>query len=364
MTITAQQIHDPQQWDVQIKQFETAHILQSWAWGEFKQRTTGWSPERLLLLDAHSGEIVAAASLLTRKVGPLRVMYIPKGPVFADGGLSQFAEVLGYFERLARQRLAIWLKIDPDIIAARGLPSDAGIDYADRPDRPEETGQHALKILKDRNWRFSEDQIQFRNTFYLDLTQSEDDILRGMNQSTRRKIRKSEKSGVVIREAATESDLRALYEIYAVTGERQDFLIRPWDYYRDLWQSFQAAGLAHILLAEVDDTVIGGIVLLHFGQRVWYFYGMSSNQYREYNANHALQWTAIRWAKSQGYQLYDWWGAPDQFDESDPMWGVYQFKHGFGGDVVRHIGAWDYTPFAPLYFAYTRLMPAILSRLR
>jgi hypothetical protein len=26
------------------------------------------------------------------------------------------------------------------------------------------------------------------------------------------------------------------------------------------------------------------------------------------------------------------------------MWGVYEFKRGFKGEVRRHIGAWDYAP--------------------
>ena len=39
----------------------------------------------------------------------------------------------------------------------------------------------------------------------------------------------------------------------------------------------------------------------------------------------------MKWAKAQGYATYDMWGAPDRFDESDSLWGVYQFKRGFRG---------------------------------
>jgi peptidoglycan pentaglycine glycine transferase (the first glycine) len=58
------------------------------------------------------------------------------------------------------------------------------------------------------------------------------------------------------------------------------------------------------------------------------------------------------------------WGAPDDFVESDPLWGVYQFKRGFRGVVTRHIGAWDYAPSPLLYRAYTELMPRIMRWLR
>jgi len=72
----------------------------------------------------------------------------------------------------------------------------------------------------------------------------------------------------------------------------------------------------------------------------------------------------MQWARAQGYAVYDMWGAPDVFDESDRLWGVYNFKRGFRGQVTRHIGAWDYAPYAPLYTAYIELMPRVRAWLR
>jgi peptidoglycan pentaglycine glycine transferase (the first glycine) len=91
---------------------------------------------------------------------------------------------------------------------------------------------------------------------------------------------------------------------------------------------------------------------------------MSSNEQRDRMPTYLLQWEAIRWAKAHGYATYDFWGAPDTLVESDPMWGVYRFKDGFGGTVVRHIGAWDYAPIPLLYWTYERLMPAVLGMMR
>jgi lipid II:glycine glycyltransferase (peptidoglycan interpeptide bridge formation enzyme) len=91
---------------------------------------------------------------------------------------------------------------------------------------------------------------------------------------------------------------------------------------------------------------------------------MSSQRYRERMPNYLLQWTAIQHAKAAGCKLYDLWGAPDTFDEHDPMWGVFRFKEGLGGDVVRHIGAWD-LPIRPItYKLYTGLLPRVLDLMR
>jgi lipid II:glycine glycyltransferase (peptidoglycan interpeptide bridge formation enzyme) len=80
--------------------------------------------------------------------------------------------------------------------------------------------------------------------------------------------------------------------------------------------------------------------------------------------NYLLQWEAMRRAKIAGCTVYDLWGAPEQFDESDAMWGVFRFKEGLGGEVVRTLGAWDFAPNPMMYRLYTDIMPRLLSLMR
>jgi len=348
-----------EEWNAALERLPAAHILQTWEWGAFKQRETGWSPERLLFFEAD--QPVAAASVLTRRAGPLRVMYVPKGPALDYANPAHLDAALDHLQALARRRRALWLKIDPDVVAGTGVPG--GGDPA-RPARDDSTGQRVLATLRARGWRFSASQVQFRNTITLDLAQSEDDLLAGMSQGTRRKIRQASKQGVTARAVSGAVDFETLYRLYRVTGERQGFLIRPPDYYREAWARFIEAKLAQAFLAEWEGTPLAGLVLFHFGPKAWYFYGMSSNEERQRMPTYLLQWEAIRWAKARGYATYDFWGAPDTFDDSDPMWGVYRFKNGFGGTVVRHIGSWDYVPNAALYAVYERAMPRVLGALR
>lgn len=353
--LTIQSIENRDVWNDSLRQLPYAHVLQTWEWGEFKRATTGWQPERLAF--KRNGDIVAMASILTRRAGPIAVMYVPKGPALRYEDSALTADVLDYLQNTARRRFATWLKIDPDVICATGVPGD-------EDDTPYLPGQAIMKDLRQRGWRFSDDQVQFRNTVAVDLTQSEDDILMAMSQNTRRKVRTGEKKGVTIR-TATMDDLDTLYALYRTTGERDDFLIRPAEYYEKAWRDFMQAGLAHALLAEDEDgTPLAHVILFHFGRKCWYFYGASSNEGREKMPNYALQWEAMRWAKAQGYNTYDMWGAPDEFTEEDRLWGVFQFKRGFRGTVTRHIGAWDYAPYSPLYSVYTQVLPRLRERLR
>jgi lipid II:glycine glycyltransferase (peptidoglycan interpeptide bridge formation enzyme) len=69
-------------------------------------------------------------------------------------------------------------------------------------------------------------------------------------------------------------------------------------------------------------------------------------------------------AKHAGCVEYDLWGAPDDFAESDDLWGVYRFKAGLGAEVVRFIGAWDLPINHLLYRAYSQLIPRVLDLMR
>ncbi len=285
-------------------------------------------------------------------------MYAPKGPVFAseDADPDVWSAVLGTLEALARRQRAIWLKLDPDIPAATGIPGEPD-------DRPLLAGQTWIAMCGARGWRFSADQVQFRNTIVLDLSASEDALLAAMSQNTRRKIRVAEREGVQVR-AGTADDFPTLYELYRITAERDGFLIRPPSYYQLEWGSLIDAGLAQALIASVDGQAVGHVILFHFGRKCWYFTGASANAHRDKMPNYLLQWEAIRWAKARGCRWYDFWGAPNDFVESDPLWGVYGFKRGFRGTVTRHVGAWDYAPSPLLYRLYTEAMPRVRRWLR
>ena len=91
---------------------------------------------------------------------------------------------------------------------------------------------------------------------------------------------------------------------------------------------------------------------------------MSSLAHRDKMPNYLLQWEAIRRSKAANCYVYDLWGAPDEFIESDPLWGVYRFKEGLGGTVHRHIGAWDLPMNRILYKLYSKTLPGLLDIMR
>jgi len=337
MNLNLRTIEDGAQWDDSLLSLPNPHLLQSWEWGELKAGF-GWSAKRLTWAD-DSGSDVAAAQLLTRTgqfSGGLKVAYCPKGPVLDWG--NELAEI-------ARDEGALALKIDPEVVYETGA------------------GAAVEAHLRASGWQEAPKAAQFRNTLMLDLRQDEDALLKGMKQKWRYNVRLAARKGVSVRRGGLD-DLKLLYRMYAETALRDGFVIRTRDYYTQAWKSFTERGLAQPLVAEVEGMPVAGQIIYRFGKTGWYLYGMSTNQHREKMPNHLLHWEAIRWAKEQGCESYDFVGAPDKLEESDPMWGVYRFKKGFGGSFVQTIGEWDYVLRPTAYRAYRLLMPVALSAMR
>ncbi|MBZ0298979.1 MAG: peptidoglycan bridge formation glycyltransferase FemA/FemB family protein, partial [Anaerolineae bacterium] len=201
----------------------------------------------------------------------------------------------------------------------------------------------------------------------IDVRDDDETILARMNQGTRRKIRKSLKSDLHYYEG-TREDVAKFTSLMQTTGERNDFGVHEPGYYQKAYDLFAPSGDAVLLMADHEGDTLAGIMVFALGDSAWYLYGASSNDKRNLMATYGVQWQAIIWARARGCRTYDLWGVPDedeavleaQFQErADGLWGVYGFKRGWGGQVVRSAGAWDkvYNPLVyNLYKAALRAM--------
>lgn len=371
-------------WNKIISKLPNPHFLQTCEWGQVKAKY-GWIPyyaiwdangefhveKDITRLSSLDFPIVAAALILKRQIlsrgfaARLSLLYAPKGPLLDWNNEPLRMRVLDDLQSFARKQGAIFLKLDPDVVLGRGVPGSAG-EVLDK------SGQAVLSNLKRRGWMYSSDQIQFRNTVLVDLIAAEDEILMRMKPKTRYNVRLAEKKGVTVR-AGRVGDLPMLYKMYAETSVRDGFVIRDEDYYMGVWKSFmsnlETLNLSNLpvcvpLIAEVDGEPVAAIFLFMFAERAYYVYGMSRNAHREKMPAYLLQWEAMKRAKANGCAAYDLWGAPETFDESDSMWGVYRFKEGLGGEVVRTLGAYDFAPNGFWYKLYTEVVPRVLDVMR
>ncbi|NLG49507.1 MAG: peptidoglycan bridge formation glycyltransferase FemA/FemB family protein [Chloroflexi bacterium] len=321
----------PEAWDRLVAQDPRGHLLQTWAWGELKG-AFGWSPVRLAV--EQDGALVAGAQVLYRKVGPLSMAYIPKGPVFLADDPAVADALWQAVHRRSRRMGAVALKVEPEA-------------------RDEQQEQHAW--FRAHGWGEAQ-PIQPRRTVHVPLDAEEDAILARMKPKWRYNIRLSARKGVEVREVGEEG-MPVFYALMQETGQRDRFAIHSLEYYRRALTLFAPLDRVRLYLAYYEEQPLAGLMAYAFNQQAYYMFGASSNERRELMPNHQLQWRAMQWAKAQGALLYDLWGITDEDPDSPTadLEGVQRFKLGFGGEVVRYVGAYDRVYSRPLYALLNRL---------
>lgn len=326
----------------------TTHLLQSDAWGELKSRFD-WTAQRIV--SGHTGALV----LFRRLPLGLTVAYIPRGPDVNWLDTASCESLLMAVHSEAKKRRAVFLKVEPDVWRVEPLQTMAPPASVDLP---EEQAGAAARFLE-ANGFHPADTIQPRSSIVVDISPDEATILAAMKQKTRYNIRLAEKKGVTVR-LGNRADVSIFYNLALTTAGRDGFAVHSLAYYQAAYDLF-APDRCALLLAEYQGAPLAALLVFCQGQTAYYFYGASANEHRELMPAYLVQWAAIRWARGQGCTRYDLWGVPDagaatleaEFQHRhDGLWGVYRFKRGFGGQVVRTIGAYDYVYNAPLYRLY------------
>jgi peptidoglycan pentaglycine glycine transferase (the first glycine) len=327
----------PSGWDDAAARSAWGHTLQSSAWANIRA-SQGWRPEFVRL-----GDPLPQVLVLWRDALPGRpIGYAPRGPIVAPNNKDQLLLALRRLGELARERNAIFLKVDPELDPDFASPS-----------------------LRDAGYRRASDIQPVLATLQLDLVPDEDALMAAMEKDTRWSVRQGAKRGVTLREGRDETALRAFYDLYAETGGRAGFITRTWPYYRDTWRTLIDSDLATLRLAEVDGAAVAGAMVWRCGDRALYQTGATNDAGRKTYAAYALLWQCIIEAKRAGRTVFDMGGIPQNLErKDDPMYGPYLFKRGFGGVVRRWVGAHDAVPSPVLYRAFLLAEPLYTNALR
>ncbi|MFH0952672.1 MAG: peptidoglycan bridge formation glycyltransferase FemA/FemB family protein [Patescibacteria group bacterium] len=314
MTISSQE-PSRDQLDGFIGSQNNSVYLQSWQWGDFQSSLARPISRRIWLKE---DQIIAAATAVTHSL-PMVVgyWYLPKGPVIAREHWHSeelWQEISNWIKSGVKKNNLLFASIEPSTDDASILPT-----------------------IKSLGWQTAP-TIQPPNTQLLDLSVSEAELLVSMHHKTRYNIRLAEKKGVKINWHGQEK-LDEFFSLVQQTNRRDKITSFSRAYYQKMLDSL--GDNAKIITADYQDQTIVANLIITFGDTVTYAHGASGDEYRNTMAPHLAQWTAIKWAKDNGFKYYDFRGiAPT--DSSSHKWaGITRFKKGFGGRSVKQLGAFD-----------------------
>jgi peptidoglycan pentaglycine glycine transferase (the first glycine) len=311
-------IRDTQHWDQLITAHTHGGFMQSAGWGIFK-RHFGWAPFRVLVPLA-SRDLPALAQVLFRRLpySPYTIGYLPRGPLLNYQSDDNLVEMIRALDALAARVHAVAISWEPPIARDAALTA--------------RLSRHGLKPAP---------SVQHTATRVIDLTPSLDLIQASWEPKWRYNTRLAAKRGVRVRAANGIEDFERWYAMFRATSQRDNFTIRGPEYYRSFWQQQYCAGDTVLFLAEHERSLLAGILVHRFGREATYLFGASSNEGRNMMPNHALQWSAMQWAKERGASRYDMFGIADTNADDDPLAGVSRFKAGFGGSTIQYAGGFE-----------------------
>lgn len=166
--------------------------------------------------------------------------------------------------------------------------------------------------------------------FLVDLTVSEDALLKQVSASARRNIKKATRMGVTIDEADRASEVADAYEILRDVYHRIQVPLPDRSLFDASRDVLGPLGRFRLLIARVEGRPIGALSLLLYKDVVYYWYTGTLRQYAGHRAGDLLVWHAIMDAKANGYATLDFGGA----GRPDEAYGVRDFKAKYGGQLV------------------------------
>lgn len=140
-----------------------------------------------------------------------------------------------------------------------------------------------------------------------------------------RSVRTAEKRGVRVRPAASLEDVRAFHAVYLRAFRDFGTPPYPWSYFRAAWERLRPPGHAHLLLAEAEGAVIGGMLLFGWHRTLAMKFAIVLPETQALRPYAALYWAAIQLAAARGHREISWGSsAPAQT-------GLLEFKERWGG---------------------------------
>jgi lipid II:glycine glycyltransferase (peptidoglycan interpeptide bridge formation enzyme) len=280
------------------------HPLQTKAWEEFRK---SWGNETVRVDN----------NLLTLHKIPLlnkKIAIFEKGP-------TPTVKMLDSLKEFGKKNNLIFIKLEPNVIKEEKL----------------------INLLK-KSGAVPGKTLFTPSTFEIDLTKSEDELLKSFSSKTRYNIKLAQRKGVTVSEDNSDEAFEEYLKLTKETTQRDNFFAHSEKYHRLMWETLKER-VAHLLVAKYNNEIVVAWILFIDDGVLYYPYGASTHKYKNIMAPNLMMWEAIRFGKKMNLKTFDLWGR-------EVGKGFTKFKVGYNPKVVEFIGTWDLIINKPIYYLY------------
>ena len=321
----------PDTFDSEIYNACALHPLQAWEWGQARLE----SGVKVIRIGEYESEVLKHVFQMTLHTIPhtkWKVGYIPRS-------VMPSTKVIEFLAKIGEEHNLIFIKLEPYVSVIGNQHTVISLDLMT---------DHRLLITRSKHPLFPQ------WTQVLDLTKTEDELIKNLKSKTRYNIRLATKKGVIIKEQSDDQGFEVFLKLYFDTCRRQHYYGHDEAYHRIIWKHLKNK-IAHILIAYYNDEPMAAYELFYFHNRFYYPYGGSSIKFREVMASNLLMWEAIKLGKRLGATEFDMWGSlPPNSDTVKNDWGGFtRFKEGYGTTYKEFTGSYDLAVKPTLYKLYS-----------
>ena len=401
-----------EQYEEFVKNHQNNHFLQSYAWGEFSKQEKNLIPNYIGLKD--KDKLVATALLLEKKL-PLGLCYFyaPRGFMIDYNDEKLLKEFTEAIKQYAKEKKAIFIKIDPAIIY--NSEDTFGKKIIEENNKEIEL----LKKIGYKHLGFTKnfETMQPRYTFRIDMNKSWEELNNNFSKTTKQRIKKAEDLFVEVK-VGDKNDLKIFYDLMMLTESRKDFVTHNEKYYESLYEIWNKENSCNLFLGIVNlDKIInkqtkikteleeelkqlptenlsksqntkkqelekridniekdllryndvkeeyGNTItlsahfIIQYKDKAWVLYAGNHNILTDTYANYETYKEHIKYYYDNDIKIYDQFGTIGDLSKDNPLLGLHEFKKKFGGDYVEFVGEFDYIIKPILYILFTKLIP-------
>jgi len=308
------------EWDAYWGECYSQNLLQSWEYGDAKQKVENWDVRRILVKSVE-GRAIAIVQILSRSLPFLgAICRINRGPLFigrSDIAISTKAYIVKTIIKYACHGGIQIFFIAPELMDNKFIEKELRLA--------------GLRKTKKPPW----------SSGLIDLSLPNEELFSNLNRRWKRMIRKSEEYGVRVRSELPSSDRidQILFD-YKALQKRNNFIGLSEKLIKALARQRSINWQFKCYVAEITNE---NGVLEEVGNRLVIMHGKSSSDLlvtstqkgKEVEANSILYWNAILDAKNLGYNYFDIGGLGDNTPN-----GIADFKRGLNSELYKLIGEW------------------------
>lgn len=338
MAMEIRDVTDGKEWDTFVTSHPEANFLHSWQWGEFHL-----SRGRIVVRrGVYIGDVLEGAyEGVVERARRGTHLSIAGGPI-VDWRNTDVVELLcDDMRQQGQEHGCVFVRVRPQL----------------------ERSQESMELFERLDFRRAPMYLSVEHAGILDLSKSEEELLKGMRQRLRRALRKAEKNNISVETSTNPEDIKEFYQIQLQTAGRHQFIAFSEDFLKKQFAAFAEADQAVLYTARYEGEVLAQNFMIFYGNEASYHYGVSTELGTRLSGAPLLHMQAMRDARKRGIKRYNFWGIVDEEDTSHRFYGVSVFKRGFGVDELKYVPAHDLI-LKPAQYALTKLIESSRRKIR